>query len=204
MAVLIDLTGQRFGRLVAMWPAGRKSTRRVVWLCCCDCGRLKLCLTSLLRNGNSRSCGCLRRENCRRTGLLPKGDPWNKRGCTVRGRATPTYSSWRSMLQRCGNPHHKFFHNYGGRGVTICDRWREEHGFENFLADMGERPLILTLDRINNDGNYEPNNCRWATRKEQCKNKRPCTPKHARNISIGKRRAIALRKLQQHGLLMRP
>lgn len=83
---------------------------------------------------------------------------------------TPTYGSWRAMRERCTNPKNKYFKNYGGRGITVCDRW---HIFEHFLADMGERPPGLTLDRKDNDGNYEPGNCRWATPSEQNKNESP-------------------------------
>ena len=86
---------------------------------------------------------------------------------------SPTYISWRDMKQRCQNPNHKYYEYYGGRGIEVCERWQD---FVNFFEDMGERPEGLTLDRINNNGNYEPGNCRWITRKEQVQNRRPLKP----------------------------
>jgi hypothetical protein len=119
----------------------------------CSCGNEVKALGGNIRRGLTKSCGCLRDENRIKHGM------WG----------TPTYWVWHSMLDRCRNSEHKSYKNYGGRGVKVCDRWFK---FENFLADMGEQPKDLTLDRRNNDGNYEPRNCRWITQKEQCRNRR--------------------------------
>ena len=111
------------------------------------------------------SCGCAQKGK--------KGhDP--KHGHCPGGRGTPTYRTWRAMIQRCRYPSQQTYKYYGGRGITICERWQGEHGFETFLADMGERPeLRMSLDRIDPNGNYEPDNCRWATPYEQRMNQRP-------------------------------
>jgi hypothetical protein len=153
-----DLTGKRFGRLVAIRPAARDINKRLRWLCECDCGNETICLSNALQTGDSTSCGCLR-EELRSIRNLTHGQ----------GGKTPAYHSWCGMIQRCTNPNSKAFPNYGGRGITVCERWRK---FENFYADMGAKPEGLSLDRINNDGNYEATNCRWATRSQQAQNRR--------------------------------
>ena len=147
----IDLTGQRFGRLAAIAYVGRS------WLCKCDCGSETVILTSSLRSGRTQSCGCLKREKLR--------EKLTTHGCS----GMKAYSSWVDMKDRCLNHHNSDYKNYGGRGIQVCKRWLK---FENFLENMGERPKSLTLDRINNDGNYEPGNCRWATQTEQNRNSR--------------------------------
>ena len=153
---LIDLLNTRFGKLVAVEKT--RLGRHTAYRCKCDCGNETTVRSQSLRRGESTSCGCLRAEKMRaektRHGLY----------------GTRTYNSWRAMLARCNDTSHRQFKDYGGRGITVCQAWN--NSFESFLADMGERPIGTTLDRTENDGHYEPGNCRWATRTEQNRNKR--------------------------------
>jgi len=144
---------------------GRDSRSRKLLRCRCECGTDKVVRADHVSSGRSLSCGCLAREV---NAILHFKHGHGGRRHVIKN--SGTYSSWRSMFQRCENPKSISFPNYGGRGITICERWRE---FANFLADMGERPIGLSLDRKNNDGNYEPGNCKWSTRREQALNQRP-------------------------------
>jgi hypothetical protein len=180
-----DLTGMRFGKLVAQTHESRtygknKRSKCWYWWCLCDCGTPKAVAAGHLSAGRVNSCGCNRVKHGRyRAGA----------GSTTHS----AYSSWFSMMNRCTDVNHVAYHRYGGRGIKVCDRWLD---FWSFVEDMGERPSEShSIDRINNDGNYEPGNCRWATKTEQASN-----TSINRYVSDGDRKVTVTERARELGM----
>ena len=165
----LDLTGQRFGKLIVVKEDG-KIGEYTAWLCKCDCGKMKRVRINALRSGSTKSCGC---------GV---GEMARKRTIKYSVRNNKLYHVWYGMVDRCKNPKHKFYHRYGGRGICVCDEWIDYDMFATWALANGYKEG-LSIDRINNDGNYEPSNCRWATTKEQHNNTSQCSFKTINGIT---------------------
>jgi hypothetical protein len=169
MAFAKNISLQQFGRLLASFPVGSNRQRETLWACVCNCGNVAVVSVHDLLRGNRISCGC-------RRGLLGSLNPAFKHGGAMRNNHNPAYASWASMLARCTNPKEISWKQYGGAGITVCERWRE---FNNFLVDTGERPAGTSLGRFGDVGNYScgvcaqctangwTRNCAWQTMAQQ-------------------------------------
>lgn len=174
MSIVIDLTGQKFSYLSVVGREGTTRDRKATWRCVCDCGSEVVVTGRNLRSGRTKSCGCSR-QHVRKGSFVAVGEPRKisdrkVSDCAPHGKSkTRTHNIWQRIRQACYNPKNPKYPRYGGRGIKVCDRWLES--FENFLSDMGECPDGLTLDREDVNGDYTPENCRWATPKQQSNNR---------------------------------
>jgi hypothetical protein len=158
MTKKLDITGNRYWRLTVKSFSHTDKFRSSYWNCDCECGNTVVVRIAELTRGGTKSCGCWQSDTITRINT--------RHGMSK----MPEYKVWTQMRQRCSNPKNKNFFHYGGRGISVCKRWDD---FSLFISDMGSRPSIIhSIERVNNSGNYEPSNCRWATMKEQCRNKR--------------------------------
>jgi hypothetical protein len=160
-----DLVGRRFGRLVVQSLSGKTKAKKAIWNCLCDCGAMSQVISNNLKSGGTISCGCAQKMIAAATSTISSRKHGHRRG----KKRTRTYRSWMNMRARCNNPNAEAYRYYGAQGIKVCPRW---NSFENFLADMGERPEGRTIDRKDPFGWYTPKNCRWATREMQNANRR--------------------------------
>lgn len=193
---LIDLRGMLFGRLTVLKISHRQKSK-IYWLCKCECGEQVSVSGTNLKTGHTVSCGCFQSEK-QSLVITERNLKHGHNALKTLGKPSRTYVSWQSMFQRCYDKNHISYCNYGARGIKVCERWDD---FENFLADMGERPENKTLDRINTNGNYEPSNCRWSTPSEQQRNRRDSLTKtqidFIKNSNLKQKELATLFKVSQ-------
>ncbi len=161
----LDLTGQVYGRLTVLEYSHTNQNKDIIWRCLCQCGQETRVSTDGLRGGRTHSCGCLRKDSTKQLFRKYGNDPVTG-VCLSRSRA---YGSWTNMHHRCYKPNDKNYKSYGGRGIKVCPEWTD---FMQFVADMGDRPIGMSIDRIDPNGNYEPANCQWASTTTQGRNRR--------------------------------
>ena len=178
MNKLKELSGRRFVRLIVIRRVVGKNNKNAHWKCLCDCGKITIVRSPDLTKGHTKSCGCLGKELLRKVNIT-HGKSYSK-----------IYRIHRAMIDRCYNPKQRSFKNYGGRGIAVCDRWKDS--FLNFFHDMGDKPTGLSIERIDNNGNYELANCRWATITEQAHNRR--------GIKLSLAKVAEIRKLHLMGI----
>jgi hypothetical protein len=182
---VLDMTGQKFGRLLVVARCDNSPEGKARWICHCDCGEKTKTSGGNLRNGHSKSCGCLKKQTTR--------EKFRTHGASE----TREHAIWLTMINRCHLPTSTSFYKYGARGITVCERWRTS--FENFIADMGWRPTNdHSIDRIDNNGDYEPRNCRWATRLEQANNTRMTRHVKFRGVEMPLMDALRLSRSNVH------
>lgn len=193
---LIDIVGQRFGRLVVRKKAETRASGGSLWRCECDCGTFKIVNSSALRGGTTRSCGCLAKEWASKMGATPefvakRAEKTVVHGHKRRSSKTPEYHTWLSIKRRCYEPTYKDYPNWGGKGVRMSEEWRSS--FVAFLRDMGRRPSAThSIDRIDGKDHYCAENCRWATPQQQGANRINVVPVTVNGITFESRQAACL------------